>query len=56
MLTAPFLCEVGMTSDLLSTAEAPFEGIKQQRPGRDGSRRGIAVFVEIIYLRFGGLA
>ena len=47
---------VGINSGLISTAEAPFGGIKSSGLGREGSRYGIEEFVEIKYLCFGEIA
>ncbi|SDE51859.1 NAD-dependent succinate-semialdehyde dehydrogenase [Ruegeria marina] len=47
---------VGINTGLISTAEAPFGGIKSSGLGREGSRYGIEEFVEIKYLCFGGIA
>ncbi|MCB1382142.1 MAG: NAD-dependent succinate-semialdehyde dehydrogenase [Notoacmeibacter sp.] len=46
---------VGINTGLISTAEAPFGGIKSSGLGREGSRYGIEEFVEIKYLCFGGI-
>ncbi|MAM61354.1 NAD-dependent succinate-semialdehyde dehydrogenase [Maritimibacter sp. UBA3975] len=47
---------VGINTGLISTAEAPFGGIKASGLGREGSHYGIEDFVEIKYLCFGGVA
>ncbi|WP_298500146.1 NAD-dependent succinate-semialdehyde dehydrogenase [uncultured Maritimibacter sp.] len=47
---------VGINTGLISTAEAPFGGIKSSGLGREGSRYGIEDFVEIKYLCFGGIS
>ncbi|WP_090074762.1 NAD-dependent succinate-semialdehyde dehydrogenase [Cohaesibacter marisflavi] len=47
---------VGINTGLISTAEAPFGGIKSSGLGREGSRYGIEEFIEIKYLCFGGIA
>lgn len=47
---------VGINTGLISTAEAPFGGIKSSGLGRDSSRYGIEEFLEIKYLCFGGIA
>ncbi len=47
---------VGINTGLISTAEAPFGGIKSSGLGREGSRYGIEEFTEIKYLCFGGIA
>lgn len=46
---------VGVNTGLISTAEAPFGGVKQSGLGREGSKYGIEDFVEIKYLCLGGL-
>ena len=45
---------VGMNTGLVSTAPAPFGGIKQSGIGREGSKHGLDEFMEIKYLCFGG--
>ncbi len=47
---------VGINTGLISTAEVPFGGVKQSGLGREGSRHGIADYVELKYLCLGGLA
>jgi succinate-semialdehyde dehydrogenase / glutarate-semialdehyde dehydrogenase len=47
---------VGINTGLISTAEAPFGGIKSSGLGREGSHYGIEEFVEIKYLCFGGIS
>ncbi len=46
---------VGINEGLISTAEAPFGGVKESGTGREGSKYGIDSFVEIKYLCFGGV-
>lgn len=46
---------VGVNTGLISTAEAPFGGIKSSGLGREGSRYGIDDFVEIKYVCLGGI-
>jgi succinate-semialdehyde dehydrogenase/glutarate-semialdehyde dehydrogenase len=41
---------VGVNSGLVSTAIAPFGGVKQSGLGREGSRYGIEEYLEIKYL------
>ncbi|MCI5041434.1 MAG: NAD-dependent succinate-semialdehyde dehydrogenase [Donghicola eburneus] len=41
---------VGINTGLISTAEAPFGGVKQSGMGREGSRHGIEDYVEIKYI------
>lgn len=45
---------VGINTGLVSTAPAPFGGIKQSGIGREGSKHGLDEFMEIKYLCFGG--
>jgi succinate-semialdehyde dehydrogenase / glutarate-semialdehyde dehydrogenase len=47
---------VGVNTGLISTAEAPFGGIKSSGLGREGSKYGIEEFVEIKYVCLGGIA
>lgn len=47
---------VGVNTGLISTAEAPFGGIKQSGLGREGSRYGIEDFIEIKYVCLGGIS
>ncbi|RVD23464.1 aldehyde dehydrogenase family protein, partial [Mesorhizobium sp. M4A.F.Ca.ET.020.02.1.1] len=47
---------VGVNTGLISTAEAPFGGIKSSGLGREGSRYGIEEFTEIKYVCLGGIA
>jgi succinate-semialdehyde dehydrogenase/glutarate-semialdehyde dehydrogenase len=46
---------VGVNTGLISTAEAPFGGIKQSGLGREGSKYGLDDFLEIKYLCLAGL-
>lgn len=46
---------VGVNTGLISTAEAPFGGIKSSGLGREGSRYGIEEFTEIKYVCLGGI-
>ncbi|MEO8542872.1 MAG: NAD-dependent succinate-semialdehyde dehydrogenase [Burkholderiaceae bacterium] len=46
---------VGVNTGLISTAEAPFGGIKQSGLGREGSKVGLDEFQEIKYICLGGL-
>ncbi|CAE6858930.1 Glutarate-semialdehyde dehydrogenase [Paraburkholderia aspalathi] len=41
---------VGINTGLISTAEAPFGGVKQSGIGREGSRYGIEEYLEMKYL------
>jgi succinate-semialdehyde dehydrogenase/glutarate-semialdehyde dehydrogenase len=47
---------IGINSGLISTAVAPFGGVKQSGLGREGSRYGINEYIDIKYLCIGGLA
>ncbi|MBC8055208.1 MAG: NAD-dependent succinate-semialdehyde dehydrogenase [Rhizobiales bacterium] len=46
---------VGVNTGLISTAEAPFGGVKQSGLGREGSKYGLDDYLEIKYLCLGGL-
>ena len=46
---------VGVNTGLISTAEAPFGGVKQSGLGREGSKYGIEEFLEIKYVCLGGI-
>ena len=46
---------VGVNTGLISTAEAPFGGVKQSGLGREGSKYGLDEFIEIKYICLGGL-
>ena len=47
---------VGVNTGLISTAEAPFGGVKLSGLGREGSHYGIEEFTEIKYVCLGGIA
>lgn len=47
---------VGVNTGLISTAEAPFGGIKQSGLGREGSRYGMEDFLEVKYVCLGGIS
>jgi succinate-semialdehyde dehydrogenase / glutarate-semialdehyde dehydrogenase len=47
---------VGVNTGLISTAEAPFGGVKLSGLGREGSRYGIEEFTEMKYVCLGGIA
>jgi succinate-semialdehyde dehydrogenase/glutarate-semialdehyde dehydrogenase len=47
---------VGINTGLISTAEAPFGGIKESGLGREGSKYGIAEYLDVKYLCMGGIA
>ena len=46
---------VGINTGLISTAEAPFGGVKQSGLGREGSKYGLDDFLEVKYLCLAGL-
>ena len=46
---------VGINTGLISTAVAPFGGVKESGIGREGSKYGIEDFVEVKYLCMGGV-
>ncbi|MGK2862678.1 MAG: NAD-dependent succinate-semialdehyde dehydrogenase, partial [Chitinophagaceae bacterium] len=46
---------VGINEGLISTAVAPFGGVKESGIGREGSKYGMDYFMEIKYLCFGGI-
>lgn len=47
---------VGVNTGAISTAEAPFGGIKMSGLGREGSRYGLDDFTELKYICLGGIA
>ena len=46
---------VGINTGVISTAVAPFGGVKQSGMGREGSRYGIEGYIDTKYLCMGGL-
>ncbi|WP_174840425.1 MULTISPECIES: NAD-dependent succinate-semialdehyde dehydrogenase [unclassified Ruegeria] len=46
---------VGVNTGLISTAEAPFGGVKLSGLGREGSRYGLDDFMEMKYICMGGI-
>ncbi|MGO9744015.1 MAG: NAD-dependent succinate-semialdehyde dehydrogenase [Roseiarcus sp.] len=46
---------VGINEGIISTAEAPFGGVKESGLGREGSRHGVEEYLEMKYLLLGGL-
>jgi succinate-semialdehyde dehydrogenase / glutarate-semialdehyde dehydrogenase len=46
---------VGVNTGLISTAEAPFGGVKQSGLGREGSKYGLEDFLEVKYVCLAGL-
>jgi succinate-semialdehyde dehydrogenase/glutarate-semialdehyde dehydrogenase len=47
---------VGINTGLISTAIAPFGGVKSSGIGREGSKYGIEEYLEIKYLCIGGIS
>jgi succinate-semialdehyde dehydrogenase/glutarate-semialdehyde dehydrogenase len=46
---------VGINEGIISTAEAPFGGVKESGIGREGSSHGVEEYLEMKYLLMGGL-
>jgi succinate-semialdehyde dehydrogenase/glutarate-semialdehyde dehydrogenase len=46
---------VGANAGIISNEVAPFGGVKESGIGREGSKYGIDDFVEIKYVRMGGI-
>ena len=46
---------VGINEGIISTAEAPFGGMKESGIGREGSRHGVEEYLEMKYMLMGGL-
>jgi len=46
---------VGINEGIISTAEAPFGGVKESGIGREGSRHGVEEYLEMKYMLMGGL-
>jgi succinate-semialdehyde dehydrogenase / glutarate-semialdehyde dehydrogenase len=46
---------VGINEGLISTAVAPFGGVKESGVGREGARQGIEEYLEVKYVALGGL-
>jgi len=46
---------VGINTGLVSTAVAPFGGVKESGIGREGSKYGLDEFLEVKYLCMGGI-
>ena len=46
---------VGVNDGAISTAVAPFGGVKESGIGREGSSWGLAEFTELKYVMIGGL-
>ena len=47
---------VGVNTGLISTAEAPFGGVKESGVGREGSKYGIEDFLAVKYVCVGGIS
>ncbi len=47
---------VGLNTGLVSTAEAPFGGVKQSGTGREGSKYGVEAFLVVKYFCVGGVS
>jgi succinate-semialdehyde dehydrogenase / glutarate-semialdehyde dehydrogenase len=47
---------VGVNTGLISTAEAPFGGVKESGTGREGSKYGIEDYLEVKYVCVGGIS
>jgi succinate-semialdehyde dehydrogenase / glutarate-semialdehyde dehydrogenase len=46
---------IGINEGIISTAEAPFGGVKQSGLGREGSSHGMEEYLEVKYMMMGGL-
>ena len=46
---------VGINTGIISTAVAPFGGVKESGIGREGSKYGIEEYLEVKYLCMGGV-
>jgi len=46
---------IGINEGIISTAEAPFGGVKQSGLGREGSKYGIEDYLEVKYMALGGI-
>jgi len=46
---------IGINEGIISTAEAPFGGMKHSGLGREGSKYGIEDYLEVKYLALGGI-
>ena len=46
---------VGINEGIISTAEAPFGGVKESGLGREGSHHGVEEYLEMKYMLMGGL-
>ena len=46
---------LGINECIISTAEAPFGGVKQSGLGREGSHQGVEEYLEMKYWLMGGM-
>jgi len=46
---------VGVNTGLISTATAPFGGVKESGMGREGSRHGLDDYTSLKYMCLGGI-
>jgi succinate-semialdehyde dehydrogenase/glutarate-semialdehyde dehydrogenase len=46
---------VGVNTDLITAEVAPFGGVKEGGPGREGSRHGMEEYVEVKYVMMAGV-
>ena len=46
---------IGVNEGIISTAEAPFGGVKESGLGREGSHHGVEEYLEMKYMLMGGL-
>jgi succinate-semialdehyde dehydrogenase/glutarate-semialdehyde dehydrogenase len=46
---------VGVNTGIISTAVAPFGGVKQSGMGREGSHQGIEDYMDTKYICLGGI-
>ncbi len=44
---------IGINTGIISTAVAPFGGVKQSGMGREGSRHGVNEYLDLRYLCMG---
>jgi succinate-semialdehyde dehydrogenase/glutarate-semialdehyde dehydrogenase len=47
---------VGINTGLISTAIAPFGGVKSSGIGREGSKYGLEEYLEVKYMCIGGIS
>ncbi len=46
---------VGISTGMISTPVAPFDGVKESGMGREGSKYGLGDYLNIIYMCWGGV-